>query len=77
MRRNGRGSAVAGIVARGVGGNGGVGRIGVLSVAGGSQRPLDFLHVGQPDVLSGFTSLDGGCNEGNDVYKNYEGSSSA
>ena len=69
---------MTGVVARGVEGNGGVRRISVvLSVAGGSQGPLDFLHIGQPDVLSGFTSLDGGHNEGNDVYKNYEGFRSA
>ena len=76
LRHDRWGSAVARVAARG--GNGGVRRIVVvLFVAGGSQGPQDFLHFGRPDVLSGFTSLDGGHSEGNDVYKNYEGFRSA
>ena len=76
LRHDRWGSAVARVAARG--GNGGVRRIVVvLFVAGGSQGPQDFLHFGRPDGLSGFTSLDGGHNEGNDVYKNYEGFRSA
>ena len=76
LRHDRWGSAVARVAARG--GNSGVRRIVVvLFVAGGSQGPQDFLHFGRPDVLSGFTSLDGGHSEGNDIYKNYEGFRSA
>ena len=78
FRHDGRGSAVARVAARGVEGDGGVRRIDiVLFAAGGFQGPPDFPHVGQPDVLSGFTSLDGSYDEGNDAYKNYDSSRSA
>ena len=77
-RHDGRRSAVARVAARGVEGDGGVRRIVVvLFAAGGFQGPPDFPHVGQPDVLSGFTSLDGSYDEGNDAYKNYDSSRSA
>ena len=67
LRYDGWGSAVVRVAARGVDGNGGVRRVDVLFKTCGPHGPLDFLHVGQPDVPSGLTSLDGGYDEGNDV----------
>jgi len=57
---------------RGVGGNGGeVRRVDALSLGGGSQSPLDFLHVGVPDVVPRLTSPGGSRNENEDVSKKY------
>jgi hypothetical protein len=64
------------VAARGVGG--GVGSAHVLFVVDSLELdPLDFLHVGVPDVFSGMASLDGGRSERADVCKNYQGSISA
>ena len=57
--------------ARGVDGSGGVRGGDAFSMGGGSQSPLDFLHVRVPDVVPRLTSPGGGRNENEDVSKNY------
>jgi len=76
LRRNG-GSTVVGDAARGVGDNGGVGRVDVvLFVVGRSRDPLKLLHIDQPDVAASLTGSGGGHNECDNIRENCEGSKS-
>ena len=67
MRRHGSDVSAA----KGAGGSDGVRRGDALSLGGGSQGPLDFLHVRVPDVVPRLTSPGGSRNENEDVSKNY------
>ena len=66
-----------GDTARGVGGNGGVRRVNYALFLARSLGPLDFLHVGHPQVPPSLASPENGPDEGHDVYENYEVSRSA
>jgi len=79
LRHDGR-STVVKVATGGIctGGNGGVRGVDVvLFVADGSLDPLDILHVGHPDVVSGLAGPYGSRQEGTNISENYKGSGSA
>ena len=64
--------STGGDTARGVRGNGGARRVDDALLLARPLGPLDFLHVGHPEVPSSLASPHDGPNESRDVCENYK-----